>query len=106
MMMSNHTAGPWTARRVDNQQWEIDALHGDTTIKHASWLGLASVYGSDDMSRESRMVAEANALLIAAAPEMLDALKLAVDTFENGGWPSATIVIAKAAIAKAEGNDA
>ena len=64
-----------------------------------------SVYGSDDVPREGRMVAEANANLIAAAPDMLDALKLVVDTFENGGWPSATIVIAKAAIAKAEGND-
>lgn len=102
--MSKHTPGPWTARRVDNQEWEIDALDGDRTLAHSSWIGLASVYGSDNMPREGRMVAEANASLIAAAPEMLDALKLVVDTFENGGWPSATIVVAKAVIAKAEVN--
>lgn len=53
-----------------------------------------------------RDMAIANAKLIAAAPDLLDALKLVVDTFENGGWSSENIVIAKAAIDKAEGNDA
>jgi hypothetical protein len=38
-----------------------------------------------------------------AAPELLEALELLVDTYEDGGWPSAAIVIAKAAIAKAKG---
>jgi len=40
---------------------------------------------------------------ISAAPELLEVLELLVDTYEDGGWPSATIVIAKAAIAKAKG---
>ena len=37
------------------------------------------------------------------AEELLEALELLVDTYEDGGWPSAAIVIAKAAIAKAKG---
>lgn len=44
---------------------------------------------------------EANARLIAAAPELLDALRLVVDTAENGGWPGAAIVVAKRAIERA-----
>jgi hypothetical protein len=36
------------------------------------------------------------------AKELLEVLELLVDTYEDGGWPSATIVIAKAAIAKAK----
>ena len=35
--------------------------------------------------------------------KLLEALELVVNTYEEGGWPSATIVIAKAAIAKAKG---
>ena len=35
--------------------------------------------------------------------ELLEVLELMVNTYEEGGWPSATIVIAKAAIAKAKG---
>lgn len=99
--MSNHTAGPWTARRVDNQQWEIDALHGDSTIKHASWLGLATVYGSDDYPREGRMVVEANASLIAAAPDMLDFAKWVL-SLKTGGLIEGR---AREVIAKAEAND-
>ena len=38
-----------------------------------------------------------------AAPDLLEALELMVDTYDNGGWPSSTLVIARAAIAKAKG---
>lgn len=37
--------------------------------------------------------------------DLLDALELMVSTHEDGGWPTATIVVAKAAIAKVRGND-
>jgi hypothetical protein len=47
--------------------------------------------------------AEANARLISAAPDLLDALDLMVTTHDEGGWPSANIVIARAAIARARG---
>jgi hypothetical protein len=46
---------------------------------------------------------EANARLIASAPDLLEALDLMVTTHDEGGWPSATIVIARAAIARARG---
>jgi len=37
------------------------------------------------------------------AEELLEALELLVDTYEDGGWRSSAIPIAKAAIAKAKG---
>jgi hypothetical protein len=62
--------------------WELSALLSQNVdlIKHVSW-------GRISHQRD----------------ELLEALELLVDTYEDGGWPSATIVIAKAAIAKAKG---
>lgn len=92
-MNNKHTRGPWSYSIYRN--YVRIYLHG---------LGrIDKIYGGDSLRG---YCGEANAKLIAAAPEMLDALKLVVDTFESGGWPSATIAIAKATIAKAEGNDA
>lgn len=107
--MYKATPGPWTPRRVDNQEWEIDALDGDRTLAHSSWIGLASVYGSDDMPREGRLLAEANANLIAAAPDMLDMLKKCLDALVYAGpWETPVGLIEKVQglIDKAEGNDA
>ncbi len=49
---------------------------------------------------------DANARLIAAAPEMLAALCGLLDVFENDADADAAIDAARAAIVKAEGNDA
>lgn len=67
--MSKYTPGPWIARRVDSQEWHIDAPNGDPTLGHVKWSGLA-VYGCDDFRQGGDIVAEANARLIAAAPRM------------------------------------
>ena len=45
----------------------------------------------------------ANAHLLAAAPELLEALELMIDTHDEGGWPTASITIARAVITKAKG---
>jgi hypothetical protein len=47
----------------------------------------------------------ANAALIAAAPELLDALRYMVANAEADGWSELMLSDAKAAIAKAEGRE-
>ncbi len=94
--MSNHTPGPWT---VD---WESSDLFSQFHAR--AWInaeGLHHIGYVDGPSSEER---RANARLIAAAPELLEALQLLVAGIENG--VSKTFVPlqhARAAIAKAEG---
>ena len=99
-MNTKHTPGPWEARCIESQEWAIDAPNGDPTIGYSSWTALASVYGSNDFRREGEAVAEANARLIAAAPELLEACKAARALTPDGTY---TASVLDAAIAKAEG---
>lgn len=97
-----HTPGPWTATR------------GECEGKPESWFdvtapwpecgpderqNIAMIYGRDPV--------EANARLIAAAPDLLAALKAITDpAYGNPGYPEENKQIeaqAEAAIAKAEG---
>ncbi len=90
--MSAHTPGPWTARMLDDPQW---------VVASSGPLVCNTLHGND----------EANARLIAAAPEMLDAARMAVKELEwflskaGPGSYSATGTLEqlRAAIAKAEG---
>jgi hypothetical protein len=87
--MSKHTPGPWFSQYDDNGFYEIGS--------EAVSLRLAFTHGEGDTD-------EANARLIAAAPELLEALKdllYQAKLSENeGGWDFEQ---ATAAIAKAEG---
>ena len=57
------------------------------------------------MEAGSQSMRDANALLIAAAPDLLEACKMFVDACENAPSKTAAAVrMARAAIAKAEGN--
>ena len=78
--MSAHTPGPWTAVQDGNVDWYI-VDENESVI----------VFG----------LSEPDARLIAAAPDMLDALR-AVRAYHNGGSPYSVDAI-DAAIAKAEG---
>ena len=91
--MSKHTPGPWT---FDNG---IEFIRTDT-----------SPYGGWAVARVNivRAEAKANARLIAAAPELLDALKLMRDAFldtegSHGTLEQTATDAADAAIAKATG---
>lgn len=94
--MPSFTPGPWLIAKTPPIQ-NID--------------GIAIVNSSDKnppyIARVTRWYAEseANARLIAAAPEMLEALKLALQTLLELGLPEnlAGIVNVKNAVAKAEG---
>lgn len=112
--MSAHTPGPWKARRLNWQEWEIDAPSGDPTIGYSSWAGMISVYGCDDFPGAGKVVAEANARLIAAAPSLFaqlgDLVEIVEAAIAAGDWkvdgccdPDLTLQKARVALAKAEG---
>lgn len=85
--MSAHTPGPWTARKhTDTKGWTVSAGNSIASVK-------------------PRPEAEANARLIAAAPELLEALKEIREACCSGmgSLPAADIKRAQAAIEKAEG---
>lgn len=79
-----HTPGPWTV-----QEGEVTAAEGDVIIAEMVGRGRPCAV-------ENPIEAEANARLIAAAPDLLAALRLIV---EHSGDP---LKVAMAAIAKAE----
>jgi hypothetical protein len=97
--MNAHTPGPWLIE-TDRESGGFVILGDDYEV--------AVVTPPDDDS-EAIGSAEADAVLIAAAPELLDACKrlltfneeLAVDVGVSTHYPSAEL--ARAAIAKAEG---
>lgn len=108
---TRHTPGPWTAEVPPRDAYtDPDIMLNDDT---AFWIAgpgrtgevLASVF------RTSHGEADTNARLIAAAPQLLDALK-ALARIDNGScWcdhailpgHSSACLKARAAIAKAEG---
>lgn len=83
-----HTPGPWEV-----------SMGEDVRAENGRWV--AKMYSQGSISDAARIVAEseANARLIAAAPELLAALKGMLDP--DGYTP--VLAIARAAIAKAEG---
>lgn len=88
--MSGHTPGPWS---VEQNGFYKSAVTANKGLAHLTWKA-----GTDRMSREE---IEANARLIAAAPDLL----MALENLENdaGQIPDHAWKIVKAAIAKARG---
>lgn len=109
--MIKHTLGPWEFIEDDGRQ--VDDCLGPYTICDEARNDLASVYSRENATVAiSRSCAIANARLIAAAPDLLDALQDALFCMEssvkikNQDWDgSATLESsigkARAAIAKA-----
>jgi hypothetical protein len=113
MSKLKHTPGPWRFGRGYRDKVEIDAPNGDGSIGLRSWKNLATVYG-DSFDEGKNAQGRANARLIAAAPDMLEALETVFSVIEGAeGATMATDgellrweVIEKAiknAIAKAKG---
>lgn len=105
--MSKHTPGPWSYRKVPRkQEWEINTKRCPNS-GCVSWTGMAVVFGCDDDPKMGKVVGEANARLIAAAPDLLEALKEIL--YYIGDRKVAThgaMHRARAAIAKATGEPA
>jgi len=99
-MKTTHTPGPWIACKGDAGQ------HINIECKRAGndCQPIATLKGPDK---------EANARLIASAPELLEALEGLLDQIENGmpftgskkDMERASVEQARAAIAKATGNE-
>lgn len=91
MSAGTHTPGPWRVGPVD-----------DTIVTDAAGKEVAAIDGDYNSPDEwPRM--EANARLIAAAPELLGALKVILEVHEAvGAGMSYSGHMARAAIAKAE----
>lgn len=94
-MQTQHTPGPWRYVREN----------GSPTTGQHMIAGAKPGYVAEVRDCGSGDVA-ANGRLIAAAPELLEALQLVLDTAENGGWPGATLVVVKGAVEKAVGHNA
>ena len=84
--MSKHTPGPW--------KWWTTHEGAHRINPHKGGLVIASCDTRNPFSEEQ----EANARLIAAAPDLLEALK---ETLADGGLSGATRDLVREAIAKA-----
>ncbi len=100
--MSKHTPGPW--------RWDDDVWEDFDFTERAPWL-IAGGIATPILHGEMRCTSEANARLIAASPDLLEALKRALpflefvsDEIEEADLASAERQ-ARAAIRKAEGSD-
>lgn len=110
-MDTKHTPGPW---RTDHH--EHNEPHQNIRIK-GSYRTVCTVWIDDAPVPDYNAEQESNARLIAAAPELLEALKAAIDcgmvpvsSASEGGAAAHSIQVRVAdqirkAIAKAEGTD-
>lgn len=113
--MNKHTPGPWIVGSYDflDQQVYIDAPSGDPDLGYKSWEGVAIAYGCEESPSKGLEKAKANAMLIAAAPDLLEALEFVADIDIAGADDRVIrfiLVTAQhkvaAAIAKAKGDQA
>jgi hypothetical protein len=106
-LVAKHTPGPWKAQMIDGRM-------GVTANHMCSFPGMrydiCERVGGDCTAKPTKGTPEANARLIAAAPELLEALQRVVSDwvhpydggeYEDGEMPA--LDQARAAIAKATG---
>ena len=101
-MSTKHTPGPWATDEADH-----DEPYQDIKIKAGKHRTVCTVWIDDAPVRDFNAEQDANARLIAAAPELLEALKeLMVAADRVSAEPVTWLGKARAAIAKAEGTPA
>ena len=98
MSETKHTPGPWRILRQNGKQF-IQA--------GPVYFSIAEVAGPSNAGRERELTANVN--LIAAAPDLLEALKMFVREYEGTGSDDREtrpeMIAARAAIAEATGQD-
>lgn len=108
MGLAQHTPGPWEEPHFVRDDIECNCASvveqgfagGICTIHLDNGIVSIADGGNDAPKLEE---ARANARLIAASPELLEALEAFVEE-TDGTFPFASLVLAKKAIAKARGN--
>lgn len=93
---SKHTKGPWLLDAVENGYRGISSEKGQ-------WYSFAKVAIESCKAPDEEGIANAN--LIVAAPELLEALEQLVDQAERHGAVGIWYDEARAAISKAKGNN-
>lgn len=96
---SGHTPGDWSVEFADSGPVKIVSMEG--TICHLP----DSRNGGLEISREKITQSIANAFLVAAAPDMLEALKLAKISLEASGHSSigGSLFLVNQALTRARG---
>lgn len=92
-MNTKHTPGPWTVSPVERYPRTVRVID-----EHKNSKTICIANGSPSFKEGEP---EANAKLIAAAPQLLESVKQFVWNWENDIWTDADIEVAIAAIKKA-----
>lgn len=97
-MSSKHTPGPWEVRTIDNSLGSVDTVGGVVTVAQAQEVSVAD----RNLGSPER---KANARLIAAAPDLLEALQSLVACITSTRGPNADAALhaSRLAILKATG---
>jgi hypothetical protein len=95
MSDTKHTSGPWEAQGYDVRQ---DGSNGTRFICYTG----PHHTPANEYPKSCQLQDEANARLIAAAPEMLAALEMALDQSWNGPLPDSVREKCAAVISKAK----
>ena len=98
--MAGHTKGPWEINKIGDM---VSIMADPDSSNLDTFLGIAEVWSHDGERSAGRV--EANARLIAAAPELLSALMGCLPQLELGNGEAEHIKAAWAAINKATGYD-
>jgi len=100
MEMSKYTKGQWSVLPEECDKPYIRIRGTRLGLRYKIANVVTPIY--DGVNSQEAEETRANAILIAAAPELLEALLLCVDALEDGHWQE-TKQAARAAIAKATG---
>ena len=98
-MTTQHTPGPWVAIK-NSCYWEIRSSPSDYDYEQVGDACASKFIGG----QADNLIAEANARLMAAAPELLEALKTWFEQYASEEYEDCPEVVqTRAAIAKATG---
>lgn len=104
MSKHKHTPGPWRVTDLDQHPGIENHNESVSIIIFGYRKGLdTNPYDDSGVRGKTRKEAIANAHLIAAAPDLLEALESIVECLEYSDDPPACMAMARAAIAKAKG---